>query len=246
MSVLELFSPTRREIGVIEAADQLGLPKGTMSRWLSAMAAAGFLDRDPTSLRYRLSTRIAVLGELARDASSLQRLALPELQWLATTTGETSNLAVLVGTEAMNILVVESPRPIMHTGWIGRRLPCHATAAGKSLIAWHRPAEIRRLLPAKLQKLASRTITDMDDFLEELVQVRARGYSIAWAEMEDDLAAVGAPVRNHTGLVVGALTIGAPVSRVPPDRLASYSEPVLKAAKSLSEQLGCHRADQSG
>ncbi|MGI9089491.1 MAG: IclR family transcriptional regulator, partial [Gemmatimonadaceae bacterium] len=118
--------------------------------------------------------------------------------------------------------------------------------AGKSLLAWHGPAEIRRLLPAKLQKLASGTITDMDDFLEELVQVRVRGYSTAWAEMEDDLAAVGAPVRNHTGLVVGALTIGAPVSRVPPDMLASYSEPVLKAAKSLSEQLGCHRTDQSG
>jgi DNA-binding IclR family transcriptional regulator len=238
MSVLELFSPTLREIGVVDAANQLGLSKGTLSRWLSAMESAGFLDRDPVSLRYRLSARLAVIGELARDATSLQRLAIAELQWLATTTGETSNLAVLVGSEAMNLSAVESPRPIMHTGWVGRRLPVHATAAGKSLLAWHATAELRRLLPAQFPKLAARSITSLDDLLEELATVREQGYSVAWAEMEDDLAAVGAPVRNHTGLVIGALTIGAPISRVPADRLKLCSEAVLKAANSLSEQLG--------
>jgi DNA-binding IclR family transcriptional regulator len=240
MSVLELFSPSRREIGVTEAARELGLPKGTLSRWLTAMEQAGFLDRDATSRRYRLSARLAVLGELARDSSSLQRLALAELQWLAMTTGETSNLAVLVGSEAMNISAVESPHPIMQTGWIGRRLPCHATASGKSLLAWRGAAEIKRLLPAPLPKLAARTITRMDDLVRELAQVRANGYSVAWAELEDDLAAVGAPVRDHTDSVVGALTIGAPISRVSPERLVSNIEAVVRAATSLSEQLGHH------
>jgi DNA-binding IclR family transcriptional regulator len=244
MSVLELFSPSQREIGVVEAANQLRLSKGTLSRWLSAMETAGFLDRDPVSLRYRLSARLAVIGELARDATSLQRLAFAELQWLAATTGETANLAILVGSEAMNLSAVESPRPIMHTGWVGRRLPVHATAAGKSLLAWHEPAEVRRLLPTQLPKLAAQSITSIDELLEDLAQVRAQGYSVAWAEMEDDLAAVGAPVRDYTGHVVGALTIGAPVSRFSPDRLKSCSAAVLRAASSLSEQLG-YRADSS-
>lgn len=238
MLVLELFSSVRREIGVIEAATELGLPKSTLSRWLSTMAAAGFLDRDPVSGRYRLSVRLAVLGALAQDATSLQRLALPELRWLATTTEETSNLAVLVGAEALNVAAVESPRPIIQTGWVGRRLPCHATAAGKSLLAWRGKAQIRQLLPKQLPKLASRTITDLEDLIEELDQVRVRGFSVAWGELEDDLAAVAAPVRDHTGVVVGAISIGAPVSRIPKQKLASYSEPVLKAANSLSEQLG--------
>ncbi len=238
MSVLELFSPKQREIGVVDAANQLKLSKGTLSRWLSAMEAAGFLDRDPISLRYRLSARLAVIGDLARDSTSLQRLATAELQWLATTTGETANLAVLVGAEAMNLSAVESPRPNMHPGWVGRRLPVHATAAGKSLLAWHSTAELKRLLPASFPKLAARSITSVDAFLDELATVREQGYSVAWAEMEDDLAAVGAPVRNHTGLVIGALTIGAPISRVPADRLELCSAAVLKAANSLSEQLG--------
>lgn len=238
MAVLELFSPTRREIGVIEAADLLGRPKSTVSRWLAAAADAGFLDRDPDSGRYRLSMRLAVLGELARNSTSLQRLARAELQRLTAVTGETSDLSVLLDGEALNVEAVESPRPILHVGWVGRRLPCHATAAGKALLAWRDEAEVRRLLPRRLPRLASRTITDMDDFLRELARVRERGYSTAWRELEDDLAAVGAPVRDHTGRVVGALAISAPVSRVPLKALASYGKPVLTAALSLSEQLG--------
>lgn len=238
MSVLELFSPTRREIGVIEAAEELGRPKSTVSRWLAAIAAAGFLDRDPDSGRYRLSMRLAVLGDMARNSTSLQRLARTELQALTTATGETSNLAVLMGGEAMNIEAVESPRPILHVGWIGRRLPCHATAAGKSLLAWRDQDEVKRLLPRRLPKLASRTITDLDELLHELTRVRERGYSTAWRELEDDLAAVGAPVRDHSGAVVGALVISAPVSRIPLKSLAAYAPPVLNAAQSLSAQLG--------
>lgn len=238
MSVLELFSSARREIGVFEAADQLNLPKATASRWLSAMASAGFLDRDPVSLRYRLSARLAVLGELARDSSSLHRLAQPELQGLATITGETANLAIRIGIEAMNIAVVESPRPIMLTGWVGRRVPCHATASGKCLLAWLPIAELKRLIPDNLPKLASRTITTRDDLMVELAKVRDRGFSVALGEMESDLAAIGAPVRDHTGLVIGALTIGAPIARLPEPLLASRSESVVKAATSLSRQLG--------
>jgi DNA-binding IclR family transcriptional regulator len=238
MDVLELFSPTRTEIGVLEAAEELQRPKSTVSRWLSAIAQAGFLDRDPESGRYRLSMRLAVLGDLARNSTSLQRLARTELQALTAATGETSNLAVLIGTEAMNVEAVESPRPILHVGWVGRRLPCHATAAGKSLLAWRDVEEVRRLLPRRLPKLASRTITDIDELLHELSRVRERGYATAWRELEDDLAAVGAPVRDHTGAVIGALAISAPVSRIPLKALPSYAGPVLESARSLSTQLG--------
>lgn len=240
MLVLELFSTTRREVGVMDVATLLGIPKSTASRWLSGMADAGFLDRDPVSSRYHLSVRLGILGDLARDSTNLQRLAMTELQWLAATTEETSNLAVLVGGESLNVAAVESPRPIIQTGWVGRRLPCYATAAGKSLLAWRAVADVKRLLPKRLPRFTARTITDVGDLLAELARVRVRGYSVAWGELEDDLAAVAAPVRDHSGLVVGAIAIGGPVSRIPRHRLSSYREPVLQAATTLSERLGFH------
>lgn len=238
MAVLELFSPVRREIGVVEAADLLKRPKSTVSRWLAAIAEAGLLDRDAHSGRYRLSMRLAVLGEIARDATGIQRLAHPCLEELTSATGETSSLTVLVGSEAMNIDAVLSPRPIIHVGWVGRRFPCYATASGKTLLAWREPADVKRLLPRRLPKLASRTITSMDDFFHELARVRDHGYSTAWRELEDELAAVAAPVRDHTGDVIGALAISAPVSRVPIRALAALARSAADAASSLSLRLG--------
>lgn len=241
MAVLGLFSPTRRELGVVEVADLLRKPKSTISRWLADMEEAGFLDRDGEHGRYRLSLRLAALGELARHSTSLQRTARPHLEWLAEETGETSNLTVLIGIEAINLDVIDSPRPIMHVGWVGRRLPCHATAAGKVLLAWAPPGTVRAVLARGLERLTTETIADEEAFAAELTRVRARGYATAWAELEPDLAAVAAPVRDHRGQVVAALAIGAPVSRIPRDQLEACAAPVLRAAETVSEQLGWRR-----
>ncbi len=238
MTVLGLFSPTRREVGVVEVAELLGKPKSTISRWLSDMEDAGFLDRDPDNGRYRLSLRLAALGELARHSTSLQRTARPHLEWLTEETGETSNLTVLIRMEAINVDVIDSPRPIMHVGWVGRRLPCHATASGKVLLAWASPDTLAGVLGRGLERLTPETIVDVTAFNAELVRVRARGYATAWAELEPDLAAVGAPVRDHRGTVVAALAIGAPVSRIPRDQLESCAAPVRRAADAVSAQMG--------
>jgi DNA-binding IclR family transcriptional regulator len=238
MEVLALFSPTRREIGVLEASELLGRPKSTVSRWLNAMAEAGFLDRDEESRRYRVGIHLAALGELARKSTSLQRLARPALEWLTGATGETSDLVVLTGSEAINVEVVESPRPVKHVGWVGRRLPLHATAAGKCLLAWQPDTEVRSLLRLPLARFTPATITDVDCLLDELARVRELGYSTAWAELEEDLVGVASPVRDHTGSVVGVLTIGAPISRLTREALPQVASQVIAASNSVSRALG--------
>jgi DNA-binding IclR family transcriptional regulator len=97
---------------------------------------------------------------------------------------------------------------------------------------------VKRLVPRRLPKLASRTITSMDDFQHELVRVRDHGYATAWRELEDELAAVAAPVRDHTGEVVAAVAISAPASRVPIKALASLARSAVEGADSLSSQMG--------
>lgn len=238
MAVLDLFTFVRRDLGVIEAAQLLGRPKSTMSRWLSSMEEAGFLLRDETTSRYRISMRLAALGEVARQTTTLQREARPVLEWLAAVTGETSNLAVLDGSVAVNVEGAVSPRPIMHVGWVGRRLPLHVSAAGKSLVAWRSEEDILRILPVPLESHTPQTITSTDDFLADLAATRERGYSIAWAELESDMVAAGAPVRDHTGMVVGALAIAAPISRVTRDSLPGLAAHVVRAASDLSTRLG--------
>jgi DNA-binding IclR family transcriptional regulator len=242
MEVLSLFSLARREVGVVEVAELLGRPKSTASRWLAAMERAGFLERDATSSRYRLSLRLAALGEVARQTTTLQRTALPLLSWLAEQTGETANLTVLVGLEAVNVEVADSPRPVMHIGWVGRRLPVHATASGKILLAHAGNAIVTEVLAGGLAGFTRETITDGDALRAELELIRARGYATVWAELEPDLAAVAAPVRDHRGVVVAAIAIGGPVSRCPREQLDTLALQVLRAGDELSEKMGYRAA----
>jgi len=238
MQVLRLFTPERLDLGVVEAAELLNRPRSTVSRWLSGMGEAGFLVREPESGRYRLSMELAALGELSRRSTSLQRLARPVLEELVRETGETSNLVTLVGGAAVNVEVVQSPRPVKHVGVLGKRLPLHATAAGKVLMAWLPPEERRELLAGGLERLTPATLCSPTEVERELARVRKLGYGTAWREMEEDLAAASAPVRDHRGRVTAAITTSAPTSRVSRDGLEVLAVRVRAAAEGLSRELG--------
>lgn len=238
MDVLDLFTQQRREVGVTEAASLLGRPKSTVSRWLSAMEDAGFVDREPVSGRYRLGMRLAALGQLARQSTSLQQHAHPHLVALAEATGETANLVLLSGVVAVNVEMVEGPRPIKHVGWLGRQLPLHATAAGKTLLAWLPPDGVDRLVPAHMSRYTALTVTARGRLREELARVREQGYAEAWGEFEDDLVGVGAPVRDHEEEVVAALTISAPMARIVRDSIPRLALEVMRHAEQLSAALG--------
>jgi DNA-binding IclR family transcriptional regulator len=223
---------------VVEAAALLGRPKSTLSRWLSAMEEAGFLDRDSDTGRYRISLRLAALGELARQASSLQQAAYPWLQRITEETGETANLVVRVGGEATNVEAVDSPRPVALLGAVGRRFPLHASAGGKSLLVDLSDQEVRELLGRSLERCTEHTITDTAGLLEELATVRERGFSVNWEEMEEELVGIGAPVRDHRSRVVAALSISAPVWRVEREDLPRIGTSIRQAATALSHALG--------
>jgi IclR family transcriptional regulator, acetate operon repressor len=243
MRVLRLFRPERPDLGVTEAAELLGKPKSTVSRWLRQMEDAGFLDREAHGGRYRLSLALAALGEVARSGTSLQRQARPVLEGLVARTGETCNLVVLDGDAAVNVEVVRSSRPVQHVGVLGRRLPLHATAAGKVLMAWSSPDEWKGRLELPLRRWASCTTTDVSVLARELEQVREVGYATAWRELEEDLAAASAPVRDHRGMVIAAVTASAPTSRMSTDGLGELAQAVKEAADSLSDAMG-HDVDR--
>ena len=238
IEILEMFNEARRDVGVVEAAELLGAPKSTVSRRLAAMEAAGLLGRDPETLRYHLGVRLVTLGSLARQATPLQRMALPYLKSLTEATGETSDLVVLMGREAVNVEAVESPRTMKHVGWAGRRIPLHATAAGKSLLAWLPEDQVRSLLDLPLQSYTPNSIRSLEEFLAELAEVRRQGYSTSVGEFEEDLVGVAAPVQDHVGRTVAAITIGIPSGRAGDAAMPHLIRSTVNAAQDMSAKLG--------
>jgi DNA-binding IclR family transcriptional regulator len=236
--VLDLFSPTRTELGVAEVAKILKRPKSTISGWMSAMHDVGFLDRTNGGTRYRLGIRLASLGELARRSTSAQLISAPLLEQLAKKTKETASLNVLIGSEVVNTFVVESHQPIHSGGGLGIPMPIHATAAGKVLVAWKTSEEIRHLLPLRLEQFTEVTVTDVDDFVAQLETVRRNGYSSAVGELARDLFAASAPVRDSSGGVIAAISIAAPTSRMSAKSISTVAPALVDTARNISALLG--------
>jgi len=236
MEVLGLFVTRRVELGVLEVAEALHWPRSSTSRILSAMAAAGFLDRDAGPRPYRIGARLAALGIFAQQSTSFQQLARPALERLRAETGETASLAVLAGKQMVDIEVLESTRRVKHSDWVGRHGPLHATAAGKALLAWMSNDDVKKRV-TPLTRYTADTITRLPDLLRDLRKVRDRGYALAVRELEDDLVAVAAPIRNHNFEILGVIAIGAPASRVPKSEIPNFVNAVMEAAKTASEAL---------
>jgi DNA-binding IclR family transcriptional regulator len=118
-------------------------------------------------------------------------------------------------------------------------MPIHATAAGKSLVAYDSEEEIRKRFPGTLQKYTSSTITTVEGLLKDLEKVRDVGYATDLEEFEEGLRCIASPVRDYTRKVVGALSISGPANRLTDERIRTVEAPlVVGIAGTLSDRLG--------
>ena len=145
VAILNVFSSDEPELGVTEIAERVGLHKSTVHRFMVNLDAAGLVERNPRSGRYRLGLHIFELGGLVMQRMNLWDEALPFLEGLVRDTGETGHLAVLEGGEAIYIERVEELARLVMTAANGlsRRLGAHQSGA-------YAPAALRvRTTPAE-------------------------------------------------------------------------------------------------
>ena len=113
------------------------------------------------------------------------------------------------------------------TNWIGRNVPYHASALGKVLLAFN----AAQLPSGNLQSKTNRTITSRAQLEKELQKVRKVGYAILDNELEEGLVAVAAPVFDHNGSVVAAISISGPDARITKEQLVKFGELIIREIK---------------
>jgi DNA-binding IclR family transcriptional regulator len=233
LAILAAFSSVRPDRGVSELAAELGMHKSTVSRLLAVLQARGLVRRDGD--RFSPGPELARLGMIAVRSMALVQVARQPLERLAEQTGETINLAVRQGDEALNVHQVQSTHFVGMTDWTGRGAALHATANGKALLAFG-----DGVMSEDLQPLTPRTIVDRAVLEQELEDVRLRGYATAVEELELGLHAVAAPVFDSTGSCVAAVSISGPSYRLA--ELEEAGEACVAIAAEISACLGFRRA----
>jgi DNA-binding IclR family transcriptional regulator len=238
IAILRSFTEYEPELRVTELAHRLGLHKSTVSRILATLQAGGLVSRNPESGRYRLGLGLIGLAGVALGRLDVRGVAQPYLNDLVASTQETVNITVIEGHECVNIERARSPQPIRYEGWIGRRTPLHCTAAGKVLLAYlpDRERSVRLALP--LVKYTSQTVTDDQTLINILKEIRLQRYAIVHEEFEAGFSGIAAPIFNHEGQAVAAVSVSGPTYRMGPGIVESFINPLQETAQTISAEMG--------
>jgi len=223
-----------------ELAAATGLAKSTTSRLLLALERNGLVRRDDDG-RFSPGEMFVRYAWRGGAEAGLVEVARPFLDRLGAATGETVNLGVARDGMVEQIAQVDSKYLIGGTNWVGRPVPLHCAAQGKVLLAFGAAA----LPPGRLATRTPRTITSRGALADDLRVVRERGYGVTDEELEPGLVAVAAPVRRDGGVVVAAISVSAPASRLCAAEIPSVAGECVVAADGLSAVLGYRRADPS-
>jgi DNA-binding IclR family transcriptional regulator len=240
IDILETFARMGPELGVSEISRALGLKKATAHRLLSSLRRRGIVAQDPKTRRYRLGLKLWELGALATLQVDWVLRVKPHLERLTAETGETAHLAILSDGQILYVEKVESSHSLRMPSQVGRRNPVHCTGVGKAQIAWL-PDEVLAGIVARrgLTRHTPNTITELPALRRELARIRERGYAVDNEEIEEGLICIGAPIRDHTGMVVAGVSIAGPSSRLRPDTIEVHARSVVDAARAMSSVLGC-------
>ncbi|MFP4149454.1 MAG: IclR family transcriptional regulator [Nitriliruptoraceae bacterium] len=243
-AVLRLLAEAGRPLGVVEIASSLALAKGTAHGIIRTLHDVGFVDQDRRTGRYRLGAELQRLGSEPVDPNELRSLAMNWTDTLAARTRETVRIGVLGEHEAVRIVHhVFRPDDSVQVLEIGRTLPSHASALGKTLLAYT-PGAAAWLRGRTLEPYTARTITDGRSLAAQLSLIRERGWSADVEELTAGEASIAAPIRDAGGVVLGAVGVtGAPTTicdggRNPRPKLALL---VVTTARAITGELASRR-----
>lgn len=234
LAVLEVFEHDRRALTQAEIVTATGLPQPTVHRLLAELLEWGALSRDARG-RYQIGMRLWELGQNA--GRQLREIARPFVLDLYSLTRETAQIAVRDGTDALYIDRAYSSKRVPRASRVGGRLPLHATAVGKVLLAFEEPWVREAYLRQKLAALTPHTHVSPPRLAAELEEVRERGWAITAEEVRLGACSIAVPVFHRGGEVGAALGL---VMASSPSATLTRHLPVLRGLALKIEAATAH------
>lgn len=216
LEILLAFTPHNQEMGTSEISQKLAFHKATTSRILLTLTEYGFLRQNPHTKKFALGQAVHELGLALTDSLSnnFVQIAKPYVNALRDTLDETITLELWSGNSTVMAYIAENTRPVRVAGRVGDRLPFHAAAGAKSILAFAEPTLLESLLEQELERFTPTTVTDPYVFKEQLAEFRERGFAIDYEEIDVGICAVGAPIFNHQNRPIAAAVVVTPTQRL--------------------------------
>ena len=240
LEILDTLAGARTGLPLSTLAERMGLNVSTCHHLVMTLVHRGYATQDRQTRHYRLGHKVTELAHLAAVDGDLVHRALPHLQELNDHTGEAIHLAVLEADELVTLTRLDSTFAVrVDSGRVGKSRALHATATGKALLAYLPPEELEAIVARKgLPRFTGQTLCDLPALRADLARVRTQGYAEDREEFQSDVHCIGAPIRDHTGAVLAAVSCATPTMRMNAATHERIRRFVAACADGIAAELG--------
>jgi IclR family acetate operon transcriptional repressor len=236
LDILELLASEPNGLTLSEIADRLGIARSSTHGLVHTLRVRGFVSPGEGG-RFQSGVRLIQLGLNVADRLELRSVAHPRLEALVNSTQDTALLVVPSDGDLLYVdKVISDARDVRTDPRMSMNRPFHCSSLGKALLATLDDDTVRAVYDGgSLPAMTEFSITDLDVLLEDLAATRARGYATDRQEAVAGVWCVGAPIRDHTGLGVAAVSVSTIREFFDPDTTGPL---VLDAALDISWAMG--------
>jgi DNA-binding IclR family transcriptional regulator len=239
LKMLELLLEHPEGMQQTEIAARMGCAKTSVYRISMTLMEYGYVVRDEESKTLRLSRKLVGMGSRALGEEDLLGVSVEVMKDLRDKLGETVLIGTLVERELVVLAQALGSHHFKFSVDLGSRLPLHAAAPGKAILAWlparERDEIIRQL---SFNRFNERTICDVEQFVRELEQAAAVGYAVDHGEQLSGIHCVAAPVFNRHGYPLASVWTTGPNDRLQRSDFPAVGALVAEHARSISARLG--------
>ena len=235
LTILEMFTESRLSLTAIEVSEELSVGRSSAYRYLQSLVSRGFLEEAPGG-GFRLGLRVLEIARLARHGYGLSEVALPRMRKLSERFHQTVLLTRRAGTTVVCLEREVWPGQLLRISYErGSQLPLTAGASALVLLAWLPETEVRSLVAsAPLPRFTQNTLTDVEELLGRLRQIRSDGYSITHAEVDPDALGLAAPIFNSRDEVIAGLSVVSLASRID----GHIQSEIIESLRQAAEEIG--------
>ncbi|MDR1418874.1 MAG: IclR family transcriptional regulator [Treponema sp.] len=240
MEILSILGSSQTvEFGITDIAFRMGLNKSTVFGLVSTLQKRGYVEQNRETKRYRLGIKLFEMGSLVQRRMDVRTEAKPYCQELSEKYSCTVHVAAFYDFEVVYIDKVDSPDVVVQYSQLGRRAPMYCTGVGKAILA-NLSLEERELFYKKvvMQKYTAKTITTRENLEKELQTIHKCGYAVDDEEIQPGLRCVAAPIFNHQGHPLAAISVSKLLSRITSETQSLIAGDIVGITRQISYKLG--------
>jgi IclR family acetate operon transcriptional repressor len=239
LSILEALARAEGGLTLTDVTQRAGLPPSTTHRLLATLEKTGYVYQAGDLGLWYVGLQAFTVGSAFLANRDFVAQSHPYMRRLMEQAGETANLAILDGNEAVFIDQVQCRETMRTIVRLGSRVPLHASGVGKAIFATLPDDEIETVLKVKgLPRITEHTITAPETMRASLRVIRQRGFAFDDEEHLPGTRCVAAPIYDEHEEPLGAISVAGPSARLPDERIRQLGPLVARIAEEITRKLG--------